>query len=282
MQQQERDGLLTLCIRLYRFLLRAYPAPFRREFGREMALVFRDDLRATAHDRGAAALCRLWLLTFFDLLKTALAEHVWEAFHMPLEKLTRWSGPAAAIGGPLYFLGVIWIFGLDDGAGESVFRGVALFLSTMLLLGLAIYGLHRRLSCTTQGANRLAFGLAIGGLFVYSTGLSVLFLFPRWETIIYGIWPPGTVLMSVGLAGMGLTTLSRQALDRLSFTPLLIACCMAIMVTIAATEFSRNPAYSILNPLLLSVMTLYALGWLLLGVALWRMQEDDADPRLLA
>lgn len=282
MHRQETDVLLTFSVGMYRLLLRAYPAPFRREFGREMALVFRDDLRATAHDRGAAALCGLWLLTFFDLLKTALAEHVWEAFYMPLEKLARWSGPAAVIGGPFYVLGIIWIFGLDDGANESVFSGVSLFLSTMLLLGLAIFGLHRRLSRTAGGANKLAFGLALGGLFVYSVGLSVLFLFPHWQTIIYGIWPPGTVLMSVGLGGMGLTTLSRQVLDRLSFAPLLVACCMAIMVVIAATEFSQNPAYSILNPLLLSVMTLYAIGWLLLGVALGRTQEGDAGPPLLA
>lgn len=282
MQRQETDFLLTLSVRMYRLLLRAYPAPFRREFGREMALLFRDDLRATAHDRGAAALGGLWLLTFFDLLKTALAEHVWEAFHMPLEKLARWSGPAAAIGGPFYVQGVIWIFGLDDGTNESVFSGVSLYLSTMLLLGLAIFGFHRRLSHTAGGANRPAFGLALGGQFVYSTGLSVMFLFPRWTTIIYGIWPPGIVVMSVGLASMGLTTFSRQALDCLSFAPLLVACCMALMVVIAATEFSQNPAYSILNPLLLSVMTLYAIGWLLLGVALWRRQEDDAGPPLLA
>jgi hypothetical protein len=278
MQREETDVLLTLSVRMYRLLLRAYPAPFRREFGREMALVFRDDLRATAHDRGAAALCGLWLLTFLDLLKTALVEHVWEAFHMPLEKLARWSGPAAVIGGPFYILGVIFAYGPNDSANGSVFSGVSLYLSTMLLLGLGIFGLHRRLSRTARGANRLAFGLALGGLFVHSTGSSALFLFPRW----HGIWPAGAVLLSVGLAGMGLTTLSRQALERLSFAPLLVACCMTLMVVIAATEFSQNPAYSILNPLLLSVMTLYAIGWLLLGVALWRTQEDDAGPPLLA
>jgi len=52
--------------RAYRLLLRAYPAAFRAEFGREMALVFRDQHR----DRGAKTVA-FWSATLWDLARSA-------------------------------------------------------------------------------------------------------------------------------------------------------------------------------------------------------------------
>ena len=93
---------LALSGRIYSLLLYAYPVPFRREYGRLMAQLFRDEARDTLQGSGTAGLIGLWFLTLYDLMKTAFAEHIWEVFHMPIEKLQRWSGPAAAIAGPLW------------------------------------------------------------------------------------------------------------------------------------------------------------------------------------
>jgi hypothetical protein len=98
----EQSKMLSLSHQIYNLLLRAYPDPFRREYGRYMAQLFRDDMRGTLQENGTTALIGLWLLTFIDLIKTAIAEHIWEVFHMPMEKLQRWTGPAAAIAGILW------------------------------------------------------------------------------------------------------------------------------------------------------------------------------------
>jgi hypothetical protein len=52
-------------VRVYRVLLRAYPAAFRREYGREMTLVFRDQQR----DSGSRV--RFWVDLACDVLRSA-------------------------------------------------------------------------------------------------------------------------------------------------------------------------------------------------------------------
>jgi hypothetical protein len=51
--------------RVFRLLLRAYPAPFRAAYGREMTLLFRDQRR----DAGAGAL--FWAGVVWDMLRSA-------------------------------------------------------------------------------------------------------------------------------------------------------------------------------------------------------------------
>ena len=50
--------LLTRGARMYRVLLRWYPAPFRQAYGTEMACVFRDRLRTELNEGGRWALVR--------------------------------------------------------------------------------------------------------------------------------------------------------------------------------------------------------------------------------
>ena len=64
----------ALSQRVFRALLVIYPQEFRREYGREMALVFHDRCRAEGR-KGAAALARLWCESLLDLAVTAPGEH---------------------------------------------------------------------------------------------------------------------------------------------------------------------------------------------------------------
>jgi len=66
--------------RLYRLLLLAYPAGFRHEYGREMALVFRD-LRREEQYRGGFRPLRVWLDVLADLGRSAVEEHMETLFH---------------------------------------------------------------------------------------------------------------------------------------------------------------------------------------------------------
>jgi len=66
---------MTFSQRLFQIMLVAYPPEFRREYGPHMAQVFRDCYRAEIRTGGALRAARLWLLVFFDLVRTAPREH---------------------------------------------------------------------------------------------------------------------------------------------------------------------------------------------------------------
>jgi hypothetical protein len=56
-------------------MLRAYPQEFRREYGPQMAQLFRDRQREEHRTKRRFGVGRLWLHTFFDLMRTAPIEH---------------------------------------------------------------------------------------------------------------------------------------------------------------------------------------------------------------
>ena len=60
--------------RIYRLLLVAYPAGFRRAYGRHMAQVFREACRDVYATSGRSGLFALWLRTLADLASTAFQE----------------------------------------------------------------------------------------------------------------------------------------------------------------------------------------------------------------
>jgi hypothetical protein len=75
MKTSKRD--VSRSRRAYGLLLAAYPREFRREYGREMALVFADRCREQARaGRGAAALARVWGEALLDLALNAPREHL--------------------------------------------------------------------------------------------------------------------------------------------------------------------------------------------------------------
>lgn len=77
-------SLLTLLQWCYQLLLYAYPARFRREYGEEMAHLFRDEMRFLLRDGRTAVLLHFLLQTLFDLGKTVLVQHLEAFFHITL------------------------------------------------------------------------------------------------------------------------------------------------------------------------------------------------------
>lgn len=84
---REPHNRLTLALRIYRFLLRAYPPVFRQEYGLEMLQVFQTSCRARLQRQGCWGLFFYCLYTFVDLLITASQEW-WRAYtpHPVLER----------------------------------------------------------------------------------------------------------------------------------------------------------------------------------------------------
>jgi hypothetical protein len=57
-------------------LLRAYPASFRRQYGEEMTLVFREQASDAWDRAGRTGLARFWLHVFVDLAQTLPEQHL--------------------------------------------------------------------------------------------------------------------------------------------------------------------------------------------------------------
>src|SRR5262249_2244325 len=103
--------------RLYRFLLRLFPAEFRGDFGADMAADFRDERRAAAA-AGPRALARLWWRTVPGLFAAAVrawAEDFAHDARFALRTMRRAPGfPAAAV----------VLLALGTGANAAVFSVV--------------------------------------------------------------------------------------------------------------------------------------------------------------
>jgi hypothetical protein len=62
--------------RIYRFLLKLYPASFQQEFGEEMQYVFTESLRDAYADTGGSGIPAFWGRTVLDAGTSILAQHV--------------------------------------------------------------------------------------------------------------------------------------------------------------------------------------------------------------
>jgi Domain of unknown function (DUF1835) len=68
--------IIALSEGVYRWLLVAYPAAFRRQYGLQMMQVFLDCCCKAYERNGTRGVLRLWVSTLGDLVTTAIAEHV--------------------------------------------------------------------------------------------------------------------------------------------------------------------------------------------------------------
>ncbi len=93
--------------RLYAFLLRAYPADFRDEYGAELRHVFRDGLR----QRGAS----IWPRILADLARTAMREHL-DVLLQDVRAAVRFF-----VANPGFFAVAVVCLGLGIGANTAMF-----------------------------------------------------------------------------------------------------------------------------------------------------------------
>lgn len=67
--------LVGYSVALYRFLLAAYPAAFRNEYGEAMVQLFRDTAREAYRRGGSLSLVAVWLQTLADFTISVLRQH---------------------------------------------------------------------------------------------------------------------------------------------------------------------------------------------------------------
>jgi hypothetical protein len=273
----------SLSDRIYRLLLHIYPVSFRRAYGVEMARLFRDDARRTRQAGGTIGMIGLWFLVLPDLLKTAFTEHIWEIFHMTTEKLQRWSGPAIAIGGPLWVVTLLWFVRSSKGSVRAIIPFIP-FVLTAALIALGLVGLARRLP--DRSRPRLLLAVTLGGLVVNNAAMLILFFATENPFGPRSAWGPEPIVASIvsgiggaflfgGLTIMGIASYTSKALGKLSAAPLLppAAGIMIGLLIIFSAEIAGlfTAAYGV-----------YTLGWILIGIALWNRHRDTPDLALPA
>jgi hypothetical protein len=119
--------VVVLSEQLYRCLLRAYPATFRRDYAAQMAQVFRGLCRDAYRRAGTVGVLRLWPAVLWDWLCTMIGEY----------RTTRWEGNAL----PQYAGEVTMIDGKLAPVRGPLRYGI--LAGTALTLLLVLYGLAR-------------------------------------------------------------------------------------------------------------------------------------------
>lgn len=156
---------LTSSGRLYRALLLLYPRAFRREFGPQMAQVFRACCRQAQGERGAVGILSLWVPTLSDLAVTALLERLSEGghmFHLSRSVVIRAGGVAAMRGGVLWLLISL---SHPNGPARAVVPG------SVVCLILGVVGLHALLWGREGRLGWLGFVLVAVGLVLGLIGM---------------------------------------------------------------------------------------------------------------
>ncbi len=188
------------------------------------------------------------------------------------ETVVRWSGPAAAIGGGLWLLPWSgWMGGISDPIR------LLLSLAGLLLVAVGLNGLYRRLRAIR--GSRPAFGTALAGLLLL-VGTSVAGLMltgagAETPAVIMGLIFAGAFAMLLGIAAMGVLTLSGRVLGPWSFSPLALTVAFTgYLVTLGLT--ANNESMRLAEQILIG---LTIIGWLFFGYSLWAATTQSQPTR---
>ena len=185
----------------------------------------------------------------------------------------RWSGPAAAVGSPLFvatflshsFWKVLDSIGL---AGIPHMHPILAEIGLVLTI-IGLLGLYRQLPARTRSANVLTTAVALSGAF--AAMIAVLTFVIALPEAVASLLPIGFIAFFLGLAGMSVIIAATGALGRWRFLPAVLLISLVAAVLSAQGRAVESPAL-----LARGFFALYAICWLLLGVALWSAQDGKA------
>jgi peptidoglycan/LPS O-acetylase OafA/YrhL len=185
--------------RAYRLLLRAYPAAFRADYGREMVLVFRDQRR----DRGVNS-ARFWVDMVWDVARSAPALRVealrarWARDIQTGEDKMKTMAILAVLIGALDVANAVaelWAGGIMNGDRYSLIGGTLGIVAGALLLVAGIALARRTPRARTQA--RVAAMTCLAAFVVIGVALPRLSIF----AMLLGIGFPIVLLLFLGLTG---------------------------------------------------------------------------------
>jgi hypothetical protein len=254
--------------RIYRGLLRLYPAEFRARFSDEMAQLFGDQLRDARIGAAPTGAARTWLRTLGDLAVTAASERlrrdrtVAHSLATSPSTSSRVLGLVGILGGAV----LLAAFVIDIAPGLNVLRLVLFNLGAMAI----VLAVHRR---QASAAPTLALLAAVPALVANAWYLAMVLLSigrpqpPLGDSDFRLVMFFAGAAMWLTDAAFGLVTL------RLGVVARWAALALAIGSVLAFTGMDRleltspsNP--TIFQPLSLVGIALNGIGWILLGLDL--------------
>jgi hypothetical protein len=270
-----RDSAATvdLSVRVYTWLLAAYPGAFRAEYGNHMAQVFRDVCMRDFRRGGARGMSSLWARTSLDLLRTTVEEHIERGIDMSREKFVRWSGWALMAGAVLFAAGLI--LGSFDPSDMDPIGGVDAFYEISQVVGLAlghvlfVIGLLGLRTGYAIRSGSLGAGLlllaAIGSVVSLGGLLLMSSIEAGWE-----MWMGGFLAMTLTLAVFGIVAVRRRVFSRWNFAPILAGVGLPLLfgIGIAGVDSVSGQAPEWAS---FVAVALTAVGLILIG---YRMQAD--------
>ncbi|MGZ8563202.1 MAG: hypothetical protein ACXWWU_06250 [Candidatus Limnocylindria bacterium] len=186
--------------RIYRRLLRVYPASFRARYAEPMAQLFADQLRDARNAGVAAGPLRLWMRSVGDLFTSALSQHLERDRTVAHSAATvpSFSARALGIAGVLAGLVLIVPFLITL---DTAWYPARVVLFNALVIAVAL-GLYRRQAATSP---RLA--IAITALVVLANALNLVLAIFSWTGAnpIAGLFGTVSFLAGVVLWGAAAT-----------------------------------------------------------------------------
>ena len=266
-------GPVDLSVRVYTWLLSAYPGRFRAEYGHHMAQVFRDVCRRDYDRGGLTGMASLWARTSLDLIRTTVEEHIERGIDMSRESFVRWSGWALMAGAVLFAAGLI--IGSFDSFDMDPIGGVDAVYEISQAVGLAlgqvlfVIGLLGLRAGYAGRSGSLGAGLLLLAVVAGIVSLGGLLVMNSIE-VAWQIWMGGFVAMTLTLAVFGIVAIRRKVFSRWNFAPILAGVGLPLLfgIGIAGVDSVSGQAPE-WGSLLAVVMT--SVGLILVG---YRMQAE--------
>jgi hypothetical protein len=231
--QSVEDPIVSFSVGLYRALLAAYPAQFRREYSPHMLQVFRDCCLHTVREKGAGAMTRLWALTLLDLTRSVAQQYLQKEPHLSGSQLIRVSGVALMLSSLPYVV-------------QNVSVGTWLIGTVLLVVG--ILGVRARYGMSAGAFARRTLLAGVIGMFLLYAAIAVFYLgetYLGWLRLegaatfhpnslwIVGFGGPFFPLAALAL--FGASALRTKPLPHLNWLPLATGVWFPIFYSFAAT-----------------------------------------------
>jgi hypothetical protein len=242
--------------RLYRGLLRLYPAAFRARFADEMVQLFSDQLRDARTDGAPVGATRTWLRTLGDLAVTAASEHarrdrtVAHSMTVPPSISSRVLGLVGIVAGVILLSGFGGAFPWDN--PEAVTLRIVLGNVGAIAIVIAV---HRRQASV---APMLALLAAVPALLANAFYAIWVLTSPPGEFGLIGFY--AGIALWLTAAAFALVTLRLGVVTRWG------ALAVAIGSVLAVTGIDRLGLTATFGPLSQFGLVLSAVGWILLGL----------------
>lgn len=268
--------------RVYRALLRLYPAPFRARFGDELVQLFGDvlhDAREGCSGRGRTG--GAWLRILADIALTAPAEHleqrrVAHSHSRPASAATKALGVVGILGGLVLVAGYIPSI---DWAGLFQLR-LVLFCGGSIAIVIAV---HRRQATRSRYASLPAAALAVLGnawylvMIVFGNGRPQ---FPEPDPEFRQVFFVAAIVLWLGDVLFAFVALRLGAVSRLASLAVAVGSLVAFLAMGALGD--RIPwlagLIELTAPVHLWGVALLGIGWVLLGIDLTTRRRPGPTP----